>query len=315
MTKRLPITAVSCLFVAMSAGIYTLAAGPDTKGGDKNKRPDIYDKTADGAKQIATALVEAKRDHKRVLLKFGANWCGWCHKLHDTFAKEKDLSRELLYEYVVVHIDVDKVDGKPHNAAIVEKYGNPIKLGLPVLVVLDEDGKQLTTQETGSLEEGDHHDPAKVLAFLKKWHAAPPTADELLSAGLARAKAESKSVFVDFSAPWCSWCRRLDEYLHRPEISKVFDSAFVTVKVDVDRNKGGKELNAKYGGDKAGLPFFVILDADGKKTGDSFAKPNANVGFPAAPEEIAHFLKIVRQASEKFNDADIAILESGLKKK
>jgi hypothetical protein len=67
--------------------------------------------------------------------------------------------------YIIVLIDVDK----GHNADVVQKYGNPTQHGLPVLVVLDSDGKQLTTQDTGGLEQGDHHDPAKVIAFLNKW--------------------------------------------------------------------------------------------------------------------------------------------------
>jgi hypothetical protein len=58
---------------------------------------------------------------------------------------------------------------KEHNKATDEKYGRPTDLGMPVFVVLDADGKQLTTQETGSLEEGDHHNPEKVMAFLEKW--------------------------------------------------------------------------------------------------------------------------------------------------
>ena len=36
----------------------------------------------------------------------------------------------------------------------------------------NEDGKALVTQDTGKLEEGDHHDPAKVLAFLNQWAPA-----------------------------------------------------------------------------------------------------------------------------------------------
>lgn len=67
--------------------------------------------------------------------------------------------------YLVVLIDVDK----DHNADVVTRYGNPTRFGLPVLVVLDADGTLLTTQDTGKLEQGDHHDPAKVLAFLQKW--------------------------------------------------------------------------------------------------------------------------------------------------
>ncbi|MBI2949380.1 MAG: hypothetical protein HYY23_17200 [Verrucomicrobia bacterium] len=40
----------------------------------KLERPRLYDTTADGNKQIAAALKEAKAEQKRVILKFGANW-------------------------------------------------------------------------------------------------------------------------------------------------------------------------------------------------------------------------------------------------
>lgn len=45
---------------------------------------------------------------------------------------------------------------------------SPTKHGLPVIAVLDANGKQLTTKNTEELEEGDHHDPEKVKAFLKE---------------------------------------------------------------------------------------------------------------------------------------------------
>ncbi len=44
-----------------------------------------------------------------------------------------------------------------------------MQFGLPVIVTLDAEGTPLTTQDTDKLEEGDHHDPAKVLAFLNQW--------------------------------------------------------------------------------------------------------------------------------------------------
>jgi hypothetical protein len=31
------------------------------------------------------------------------------------------------------------------------------------------------TQDTGQLEQGDHHDPAKVIAFLEKWKKSKAT--------------------------------------------------------------------------------------------------------------------------------------------
>ncbi|MHB8736840.1 MAG: thioredoxin family protein [Terriglobales bacterium] len=137
---------------------------------DKKAPPKIYDTEADGNEQIDEAVKRAKAEKKRVLLKFGANWCGWCHKLSKCFKTEPEISEVLKENYVLVLIDVDaKENDQRHNADVIERYGNPTKHGLPVLVVLDADGKQLTTQDTGLLEVGDHHDPEKVLAFLEKW--------------------------------------------------------------------------------------------------------------------------------------------------
>ena len=81
------------------------------------------------------------------------------------YRTDKAIAATLRSNYVVVMIDVNK----DHNNAIDAKYGNPMRFGLPVIVILDCDGKQLTTQDTGKLEEGDHHSPEKVMAFLKKW--------------------------------------------------------------------------------------------------------------------------------------------------
>ena len=43
--------------------------------------------------------------NKRVLLMFGGDWCGWCHKLHDLFAKDNEIRRLLSYEYELVMVD------------------------------------------------------------------------------------------------------------------------------------------------------------------------------------------------------------------
>src|SRR5271157_4027090 len=41
------------------------------------------------------ALDVAAREHKHVLLQFGANWCGWCHKLHTLFDTDKQIGEIL----------------------------------------------------------------------------------------------------------------------------------------------------------------------------------------------------------------------------
>ena len=156
------------MLLLIAPGLPIYAAEPSAT------RPAIYDEIADGNKQIADALVIAKKENKRMLLQFGANWCGWCHKLHGLFQTNQEIARILKENYVVVLIDVDQVDGKPHNADINKRYGNPMQHGLPAIVVLDAEGKQLHTQDTGKLEEGPQHDPAKVIAFLNAWKSVRP---------------------------------------------------------------------------------------------------------------------------------------------
>jgi len=141
----------------------------DEKNPAKPERPKLYDTQADGNEQIALALSRARAEQKRVLLKFGANWCEWCHKLSKCFEENDDIARVLNENFVLVPIDVDIVDDRKHNADVLERYGNPTRLGLPALVVLDAEGDQLTTKDTAELEEGDHHDPARVLTFLNQW--------------------------------------------------------------------------------------------------------------------------------------------------
>jgi thiol:disulfide interchange protein len=149
------------LLAASLAGMGGVQAGDSAPAAKAN----IYDESADGSKQIADALAVAGKDGKRVLLQFGANWCPWCHKLHALFATDKSIAARLKSDYVVVLIDVNK----GRNSEVDAKYGHPTRLGLPVIVILDAQGKQLTTKNSGELEEGDHHNPEKVMAFLKKW--------------------------------------------------------------------------------------------------------------------------------------------------
>lgn len=143
--------------------------------------PDIYDREADGTELIAAAVTRAQAEHKHVLVDLGANWCVWCHRLHHTMQTDAAVAKVLHDNFVLVMIDVNHRDGRKRNDTVNERYGNPMAQGLPVLVVLDGNGKQLTTQETGALEDGKAaHDPAKIIAFLRRWAPKPL---ELLDAG------------------------------------------------------------------------------------------------------------------------------------
>jgi thiol:disulfide interchange protein len=124
-----------------------------------------YDESADAAAQIEQNVAMGRADRKHVLLVFGANWCPWCRRLEHTLTQNAEIAAELARSYHVVHVDTG-ARGAGKNAAIAARYGEPTRLGLPVLVVLTPDGLLKETQETGALEAGDRHDPAKVLEFL-----------------------------------------------------------------------------------------------------------------------------------------------------
>ena len=127
-----------------------------------SEKPPIYDVDADFSAEVERALAQAKRENKRVLLMFGGNWCGWCHKLHELFEADAPIRDALASGYVLVMID-------SHNGeAIATRFETPLDKGVPFLTVLDADGGVLVRQETGSLEDGPRHDPAKVLAFLEQ---------------------------------------------------------------------------------------------------------------------------------------------------
>ena len=73
-------------------------------------------------------------------------------------------------------------------------------------------------------------------------------------------------------------------------------------------NPGGAALLANLGGGSSGLPFYAFIDAKGKKLMDSNRVPQAggpmqNIGYPAAPAEIAAFDDLLQKTAPHMNVA------------
>ncbi|MGD1212084.1 MAG: thioredoxin family protein [Candidatus Acidiferrales bacterium] len=129
---------------------------------------DLYPPPEKAPAEIRTALASAAKDHKRVILVFGGNWCYDCHVLDATF-HSKDIAPLVNANFHVVHINIGEYD---KNLDLAAKYQVPLKRGVPALVVLGPDGKLVYSQQAGEFENSTRIGPADVAAFLQKW--APP---------------------------------------------------------------------------------------------------------------------------------------------
>jgi thioredoxin-related protein len=135
--------------------------------------------------------------------------------------------------------------------------------------------------------------------------AQTPTTDAVLKPVYVKAGKENKKVLLIFHASWCGWCRKMDAALADTSIKKSINSnyeiAHLTVYESKDKtaleNPGALDLLTKLGGADKGLPYWFVLDADGKKLADSQSQPGKNTGCPASAEEVAYFISVLRATS------------------
>ena len=72
------------------------------------------------------------------------------------------------FEYI--HVNYNPRKPKDDTAVkMLERLGNPARFGFPVLVVLDEDGNVIHTQDSSLLEEGNGYNRDKVIRFFSNW--------------------------------------------------------------------------------------------------------------------------------------------------
>jgi len=128
------------------------------------KLRELYPQNANAKQEIAEALAAAAKDHKRVLLVFGANWCFDCFALDYRF-HQAAIQPLVDKNYHVVHVDIGRND---KNADLVKKYNVPVEAkGIPSLAVLDSRGRILYT--TGEFDSARSTDPQLIVKFLDTW--------------------------------------------------------------------------------------------------------------------------------------------------
>lgn len=127
----------------------------------------IYSDTANPTADIAAAVQQAHREHKRIILDFGGDWCGDCQVL-DIYFHQSPNAELLAKHFILVHVEIGHMD---HNVEVADKYQVPIKKGVPALAVLDSHGKLLFSQQNKEFENMRNMTSESVTEFLNKWKA------------------------------------------------------------------------------------------------------------------------------------------------
>ncbi|MFE7551014.1 thioredoxin family protein [Streptomyces gardneri] len=150
----------------------TTAAPAPTKPAVKKSAPlsgssgftSGYPTGADARGAVKAAVADAKADGKKVLIDFGANWCGNCKAADRVFATS-GVGALLDASYHVVKVDIGSQDSSAFD--LLRDYcSGEGAYKMPVLVVLDGNGEVVTeTHSTGNPELTE----TGLGAFLRKW--------------------------------------------------------------------------------------------------------------------------------------------------
>jgi len=133
-----------------------------------------YDESADAKAEIAKALAQAREAKVPVLVVFGANWCGDCKMLD--MALRSGASAPLINKsFKVVKVNVGRFD---QNVDVAERYGVPLKMGIPAVAVLAPDGTVTYSTRAGELADARKMGDTGIYEFFVKVAATGSETDK-----------------------------------------------------------------------------------------------------------------------------------------
>jgi protein disulfide-isomerase len=126
--------------------------------------PLPYDESRDAKADIRQALSEARTSQVPVLVIFGANWCKDCRALDAALSTGRN-AELIAKEFRVVKVDVGNFD---RNLDLAKAYGDPIKKGIPAVVVLSPQSEVLYATRAGELADARSMSETGIYDFFRK---------------------------------------------------------------------------------------------------------------------------------------------------
>lgn len=134
----------------------------------------IYDESINPDTQITEAVAKASGEGKFVVAQLGGNWCKWCIRFARFIEADTEIKKLVDDNFEFIHVNynprtINESGNKEATEKALQRLGNPVRFGYPVLVVLDSQGKVIHTQDSGFLESGEGYDKDKVMRFFETW--------------------------------------------------------------------------------------------------------------------------------------------------
>jgi thioredoxin len=123
-----------------------------------------YNESANAKADIQAALDQGRRDHRPVLVVFGANWCPDCRAL-DIAMKQGRNAQLIGEEFQVVKVDVGRFD---RNVDVAESYSVPLKKGIPAVAIVSPQGRLMYATRAGELADARGMSEDGLYRFFRK---------------------------------------------------------------------------------------------------------------------------------------------------
>lgn len=162
------------IILALSISLLSLSSFAAENCNDTRR---IYKVCSDQSIPHQAILKRALEEEKLVLIKFGADWCSWCHSLHTLFNTQtfwESLNNQVLLSEIGVYMydSATKVEsGRDilQELLSVNQKDSSIVTGFPFLVVVNPQDNKSVFIGTGDLEDnsnGNGHSPDAVRAAI-----------------------------------------------------------------------------------------------------------------------------------------------------
>lgn len=133
----------------------------------------VYNEEINPLEQIDQAVAKAKADGHYVICQVGGNWCPWCLRFADFITKDAEIDQLIKANFEYIHVNYPRRGAAED---LSKRLANAGRLGFPVFVVFDQDGKVIHLQDSSYLEEGKGYNKDKVMRFFNNWTPAAVTA-------------------------------------------------------------------------------------------------------------------------------------------